>query len=178
MGDAAFHLAQLRHLYVQMLGGHVADVKRAASGLLGPAITGVEDLYDQHAQLTAERDRALERVGELEGALEASRANVRTSEAFVVEVTNKLDSAEQDATALRAEVERLRADYRGMAAAYDSAVEDRHALRAALRRQRILCQVFLTAEYPAVALEAVKAAVEDLDAALGSSDGGGGEAGP
>ena len=37
-----FHLAQLRHLYAQMMAGEVLDTGRAAEGLLGPAIEAFE----------------------------------------------------------------------------------------------------------------------------------------
>lgn len=37
-----YHLAQLRHLYAQMIGGYVVDTAEAARGLLGPAIEYLE----------------------------------------------------------------------------------------------------------------------------------------
>ena len=40
--DHAHALAQLRHLYAQMLGGQVRDCAQAARGLLGPAIEMLE----------------------------------------------------------------------------------------------------------------------------------------
>jgi hypothetical protein len=49
--DATFDLANLRHLYAQMLvPGSVVDTASAARGLLGPAIEAME-------RLLAERDR-------------------------------------------------------------------------------------------------------------------------
>ncbi len=39
-------LAQLRHLYAQMVNGHVTDTAGAARGLLGPAIARLEKLMD------------------------------------------------------------------------------------------------------------------------------------
>lgn len=42
-----FYLAQLRHLYEQMLNGKVTDTKQAAVGLLGPVIEHLE-LYFQN----------------------------------------------------------------------------------------------------------------------------------
>jgi hypothetical protein len=35
-------MGQLRHLYAQMVGGHVKNTKRAAEGLLSPAIAELE----------------------------------------------------------------------------------------------------------------------------------------
>lgn len=37
-----FAIAQLRHLYAQMIGGHVTDCAEAARGILGPAIERLE----------------------------------------------------------------------------------------------------------------------------------------
>ncbi len=37
-------LAQLRHLYAQMVGGHVKDCAGAARGLLGPSIETLEQM--------------------------------------------------------------------------------------------------------------------------------------
>jgi hypothetical protein len=42
---AQYHLAQLRHLYAQMVNGHVTDAAGAARGLLGPAIEVFEKLF-------------------------------------------------------------------------------------------------------------------------------------
>jgi hypothetical protein len=44
--DARFALGQLRHLYEQMLNGHVRNVEAAARGLLGPSIEKLERLMD------------------------------------------------------------------------------------------------------------------------------------
>lgn len=41
---SAIHLAQLRHLYEQMVNGRVTDTADAARGLLGPAIARFEDI--------------------------------------------------------------------------------------------------------------------------------------
>jgi hypothetical protein len=41
-----FAIGQLRHLYAQMLGGHVTDTGQAARGLLGPAIEILERAHD------------------------------------------------------------------------------------------------------------------------------------
>ena len=40
--DLDFVLADLRHLYEQMVGGSVKDAKSAANGLLAPAIRRLE----------------------------------------------------------------------------------------------------------------------------------------
>lgn len=46
-------IAQLRHLYKQMVCGDVKDTKQAAHGLLGPAIAALElDLDVNHGSLT------------------------------------------------------------------------------------------------------------------------------
>lgn len=37
-----FHIGQLRHLYAQMVNGHVTNLKTAADGLLAPAIRHLE----------------------------------------------------------------------------------------------------------------------------------------
>jgi hypothetical protein len=41
--NRAFAMGQLRHLYAQMVNGHVKNCKEAASGLLGPAIVALEE---------------------------------------------------------------------------------------------------------------------------------------
>jgi hypothetical protein len=41
--DVVHAIAQLRHLYGQMIRGHVVDVQQAAAGLLGPAIAVLEN---------------------------------------------------------------------------------------------------------------------------------------
>lgn len=43
MSDLDRALRHMRHLYMQMLDGHVKDTASAARGLLGPAIELVED---------------------------------------------------------------------------------------------------------------------------------------
>ena len=57
-------LRGLRHLYEQMLDGHVRpsehDIANAARGLLGPAIESVERAQKAMADLQAERDHAVE----------------------------------------------------------------------------------------------------------------------
>lgn len=40
--DLAFAIGQLRHLYFQMVEGHVKDCEKAAKGLLAPAIEILE----------------------------------------------------------------------------------------------------------------------------------------
>lgn len=50
-------IGQLRHLYAQMVNGHVRDVKSAATGLLGPAIEALESASP--AQGEAGRDRCI-----------------------------------------------------------------------------------------------------------------------
>lgn len=47
--DVEFVLGQLRHLYRQMVRGHVSDPERAAKGLLSPAIVKLETV---HARLS------------------------------------------------------------------------------------------------------------------------------
>lgn len=42
MNDPEFALAQLRHLYKQMVAGEVRDTRVAAQGLLGPALECLE----------------------------------------------------------------------------------------------------------------------------------------
>jgi hypothetical protein len=42
-------LGMLRHLYAQMVGEHVKDVKRAAEGLLGPANKEIERVESERA---------------------------------------------------------------------------------------------------------------------------------
>ncbi len=59
-------LAQLRHLYAQMLSGDVRDTAEAARGLLGPAIERIE--------VSAAEFRALH---------EAVHADVKPNEALV-----------------------------------------------------------------------------------------------
>ena len=50
-------LGQLRHLYQQMLDGQVTDVRTAATGLLGPAIEGLEqDLSDTGCSMSGRYD--------------------------------------------------------------------------------------------------------------------------
>lgn len=85
--QTARRLADLRHLYQQMLDGQVKDTAEAARGLLGPAIEELERLAtaggpilmrDLHARLN-ERD-------ELRRQLEALRAVV----GFFVKVVGDL----------------------------------------------------------------------------------------
>lgn len=52
-------LAQLRHLYDQMVNGHVKDCPEAARGLLGPAIAGLEGHFDGASEADADALLAL-----------------------------------------------------------------------------------------------------------------------
>lgn len=47
--SATHAIAQLRHLYAQMIEGHVRDTGAAARGLLGPAIAELERFMDARA---------------------------------------------------------------------------------------------------------------------------------
>lgn len=40
-------LAELRHLYTQLVGGHVKDTARAANGLLAPQIRRLEAMQER-----------------------------------------------------------------------------------------------------------------------------------
>ena len=71
-----FDLAQLRHLYAQMVGGHVKDsaqAKRIAEGILGRAIEGLERRERQLEQYAADRvrealDRAYDAMFDIKGS--------------------------------------------------------------------------------------------------------------
>ena len=127
--------------------------------------------------LTAERDRALARVAELQNQNHAAYKDYtqlkKLHRAALDQIQDIRGTQGVEATELRAEVERLRADYRGMAAAYDEAVADKHALRAALRRYGV--HVMPESGLACDVYDGTPCTC-GLDAALGSSNGDGGEA--
>lgn len=58
-----YAVAQLRHLYQQMVSDGVHDTRAAARGLLAPSIEALEDLltpYEEAADPSVERARLLE----------------------------------------------------------------------------------------------------------------------
>ena len=96
MMDTTWALAQLRHLYAQLMSGRVTDARSTARGLLGPAITAIETEQMKGAEVRAEApadhpfhigQRVLKHTGDyqLEGEVRAAFTTSRGKVRFVVE---------------------------------------------------------------------------------------------
>jgi hypothetical protein len=71
-------IAQLRHLYQQMMGGHVSDTIGAAEGLLGPAIEALEESQRRLASDMVFIDERLD-CGDNSCQFAAKRGGMRTN---------------------------------------------------------------------------------------------------